>query len=182
LTVSLEKVRFLIVDDNVHMLNIVKTILRGFGAVHVIEAKDPNDAFYRLKHEAIDIVILDYVMGDEDGVAFLRRLRTDKESPTPYVPVIMLTAHSERKRVELARDAGATEFCAKPVTAAEMIRKVGAVIDRPRPFVRTDSYFGPDRRRYSDPHFDGEERRKDKLEAAMQSKKDATGDGAVTDQ
>jgi DNA-binding response OmpR family regulator len=74
----------------------------------------------------------------------------------------MLTAHSDKTRVEAARDAGASEFCAKPVTAAELLRKVGAVIDRPRPFVRTDSYFGPDRRRRDDPAYKGEERRKDR--------------------
>ena len=181
MTASLEKVRFLIVDDNVHMLNIVKTILRGFGATHVVEAKDPGEAFYRLEHDAIDIVVLDYVMGEEDGVAFLRRLRNDRKSPTPYVPVIMLTAHSERNRVEAARDAGATEFCAKPVTAAEMIRKVAAVIDRPRPFVRSDSYFGPDRRRQNDPDYAGPERRQNRLDEALSRPGDSPGDGAVTD-
>jgi two-component system chemotaxis response regulator CheY len=160
LAVSLEKVRFLVVDDNVHMLNIVKTILKGFGAAHIFEAKDPAEALQRLRHEAIDIVVLDYLMGDDDGVAFLKRLRSDADSPTPYVPVIMLTAHSEKARVEAARDAGATEFCAKPVTAAEMLRKVAAVIDRPRPFVRTETYFGPDRRRFNDTNYRGDERRK----------------------
>ena len=179
---SLDKVRFLIVDDNVHMLNIVKTILRGFGATQVIEAKDPGEAFERLRHDAIDIVVLDYLMGEEDGVAFLRRLRNDRASPTPYVPVIMLTAHSEQNRVEAARDAGATEFCAKPVTAAEMLRKVAAVIDHPRPFVRSDTYFGPDRRRRDDPNFQGPERRKDRLEAATRATADALGDEPVTDQ
>lgn len=160
MSVSLEKVRFLVVDDNVHMLNIVKTILKGFGATHVFEAKDAVDAFTRLRNESIDIVILDYLMGEEDGVALLRRIRTDPDSPTPYVPVIMLTAHSERARVVAARDAGVTEFCAKPVTAADMLRKVAAVIDRPRPFIRCDTYFGPDRRRHADPNYHGEERRK----------------------
>lgn len=161
MTVSLEKVRFLIVDDNVHMLNIVKAILRGFGALHVFDAKDPVDALNRLRNDAIDIVVLDYLMGDDDGVAFLRRLRSGADSPTPYVPVIMLTAHSEKGRVEAARDAGANEFCAKPVTAADMLRKVAEVINRPRPFVRTDSYFGPDRRRHADPDYHGQERRQD---------------------
>jgi CheY-like chemotaxis protein len=147
------------VDDNVHMLNIVKTILRGFGAVNVFEAKEPADAFNYLSRDAIDIVVLDYVMGEEDGVAFLRRLRSDPKSPAPMIPVIMLTAHSEKARVEAARDAGATEFCAKPITAIEMLRKIGAVIDHPRPFIRTDTYFGPDRRRRADPEYAGEERR-----------------------
>ena len=142
------------------MLNIVKTILRGFGAVHVFEAKEPGEAIHRLRNDAVDIVVLDYVMGEEDGVAFLRKLRHETESPAPFVPVIMLTAHSERARVEAARDAGVTEFCTKPVTAAEMIRKVGAVIDHPRQFVRSGTYFGPDRRRREDPNFQGSERRK----------------------
>jgi two-component system, chemotaxis family, chemotaxis protein CheY len=174
-------VRFLLVDDNVHMLNIVKTILRGFGAVHVFEAKEPQEAINRLRHDAIDIVVLDYLMGDEDGVALLRKLRHESDSPAPYVPVIMLTAHSEKARVEAARDAGVTEFCAKPVTAAEMIRKVAAVIDHPRHFVRSDAYFGPDRRRRADPFYKGPERRKHKPPASSPGG-DATDDGAATGQ
>jgi DNA-binding NarL/FixJ family response regulator len=119
-------------------------------------------------------------MGDEDGIAFLRKLRHETESPSPYVPVIMLTAHSERARVEAARDAGVTEFCAKPVTAAEMIRKVAAVIDHPRHFVRSDSYFGPDRRRRADPSYRGPERRGHKLDRPHGLDADATDDGAAT--
>lgn len=162
MAVSLERVRFLLVDDNVHMLNIVKTILRGFGALQVFEAKTTPEALDRLKHDKIDIVVLDYQMGEEDGVVFVKRLRSSPDSPAPYVPVIMLTAHSERARVEAARDAGATEFCVKPVTAADMMKKVAMVIDRPRPFVRSADYFGPDRRRHDDPAYRGEERRADR--------------------
>jgi CheY-like chemotaxis protein len=159
MAVSLEKVRFLVVDDNLHMLTIVKTILRGFGAVYVFESKSADDAFDRLRRDSIDIVVLDYLMGEDDGVAFLRRLRRDANSPTPFVPVIMLTAHSEKARVEAARDAGVTEFCSKPVTAAEMFRKIANVVDHPRLFVRAASYFGPDRRRRPDPDYQGKERR-----------------------
>jgi DNA-binding response OmpR family regulator len=75
----------------------------------------------------------------------------------------MLTAHSEKARVQMARDAGVTEFCVKPVTPADMMKKVAAVIDRPRPFVRSDAYFGPDRRRIDDPKFKGQERRASRL-------------------
>jgi CheY-like chemotaxis protein len=41
LAVSLEKVRFLVVDDNAHALNIVRTMLRGLGAIHVFDARTP---------------------------------------------------------------------------------------------------------------------------------------------
>jgi CheY-like chemotaxis protein len=149
-SVSLEKVRFLVVDDNLHVINIVKAVLRGLGALHVFDARTSKDALERLRNDAIDIVILDYMLGDEDGVEFLRRLRTDSKSPTPFVPVIMLTAHTEKSRVEAARDAGANAFCSKPVTPAEIMRKVATIIDRPQPFVRTGDYTGPDRRRRDD--------------------------------
>ena len=49
-----------------------------------------------------------------------------------------------------------------PVTSADMLKKVAAVIDHPRPFIRSDDYFGPDRRRRDDPAYAGPERRKDR--------------------
>ncbi len=159
---SLEQVRFLLVDDNVHMMNIVKAMLRGYGAVEVFEAKTVEDAVERLKRSAPDIMILDYQMAEEDGVAFIRRLRTDPDSPAPYIPVIMLTAHADRARVVAARDAGVNAFCAKPVTAVDLMKKIAAVIDDPRPFVRSDGYAGPDRRRQDALAHAGPERRADR--------------------
>jgi CheY-like chemotaxis protein len=156
---SLERVRFLVVDDNAHMINIVKTILRGFGAKHIFEARDAAEGLHSLKHDAIDIVITDYQMEVLDGIDFIKLLRNSSDSPNRYVPIIMLTAHSERSHVEQARDAGSNEFCCKPVTALELRRKVVAVVDRPRPFIKTGNYFGPDRRRKLDRNYNGPERR-----------------------
>jgi two-component system chemotaxis response regulator CheY len=156
---SLEKVRFLVVDDNVHMIRLVKTLLKGFGVRHVFEAKTIAEGIAHLRGDSIDIVILDYVIGNEDGVDFVRQVRNTAGSPAPFIPIVMLTAHSERARVEGARDAGVNEFCAKPVTAAELFRKVVAMIDHPRPYVNNPAYHGPDRRRRDDPAYAGEERR-----------------------
>jgi CheY-like chemotaxis protein len=139
-----------VVDDNAHVLNIVKTLLRGLGASQVFDVRTTDRALEHLRNDEIDIVILDYMLGADDGLAFLRRIRTDPKSPAPYVPVIMLTSHTEKSRVEAARDAGANAFCTKPVTAAEILRKVAAVIDQPRSYVRSQSYAGPDRRRRDD--------------------------------
>ena len=71
----------------------------------------------------------------------------------------MMTGHSARSRVYEARDAGVTEFVVKPVNARTLLDRIMAVIYRPRPFVRTKSYFGPDRRRRADPNFSGPFRR-----------------------
>lgn len=155
-----EKLRVLLVDDNAHMMHIVKTILRGFGIKHIAEARDAADAFDRFKNEVVDLIVVDLLMDLLDGVDFVRLVRTGTDSPNPFVPIIMLTAYSERSKVEAARDAGVTEFCAKPVTALELYRKVVAVVNRPRPFIRSSSYFGPDRRRHSGADYRGPERRK----------------------
>ncbi len=156
---SLERVKFLVVDDNSHMINIVKTLLRGFGATQIVEARDATEAFQSLKHDAIDIVITDYQMEVLDGVEFVHLVRHSSDSANRYVPIMMLTAHSERSRVLAARDAGANEFCCKPVTAIELRRKLAAIINHPRPFIKTAIYFGPDRRRHNDAKYVGPERR-----------------------
>ena len=160
---SLETVQFLIVDDNLHVLEIVKAIVRGFGVRGVVEATSGDEAIRHLRQNTVDIVILDYRLGEDDGLDFLRRLRTNADSPAPNIPVIMLTSHSERVRVEAARDAGVNAFCAKPVVPVELWRKIVEVVDRPRDFVRTDTYYGPDRRRRDDPQYAGPERRQDRI-------------------
>ncbi len=71
----------------------------------------------------------------------------------------MLTAHSEQSRVIAARDAGVNEFCSKPVTANELFRKVASLVDHPRQFIKTASFFGPDRRRHTGTVYTGTERR-----------------------
>ena len=72
-----------------------------------------------------------------------------------------MTGHSEKSRVTEARDAGVTEFVAKPVKAQTLLTRIEAVILRPRPFVRSPSYFGPDRRRTGTKDYAGPFRRAD---------------------
>jgi CheY-like chemotaxis protein len=157
---SFERLRTLIVDDNQHMINIVRVIMRGFGAKDFYEARDAAEAFDTVKHDGVDLIIVDYQMNLLDGLDFIKLVRTAKDSPNHYVPIIMLTAHSERSRVMAARDAGVTEFCCKPVTALDLYRKIVAVANSPREFVKTGSYFGPDRRRHRGATHSGAERRK----------------------
>lgn len=162
MSISLARIKFLVVDDNLHAIDLVKTMLRGFGVDQVVEAQTIADAKKALKAGPFDIVILDYLMGEEEGVTLARHIRRDPASPSPFIPIIMLTGHADRNRVMAARDAGVNEFCVKPFTPADLMKRIMAVIEHPRPFVRSDSYFGPDRRRMNDPKYKGPERRKDR--------------------
>lgn len=156
---TMNRLTVLLVDDNKHMITIVKTLLRGFGINHFLEANDAAEAFDIVRSEHIDFIIVDYLMDLLDGTDFIRLVRTGDDSPNPFIPIIMLTAYSERSKVIAAREAGVTEFCCKPVTAKELYRKVCSIVNSPRPFVRTSQYFGPDRRRVNSEHYRGKERR-----------------------
>src|SRR5690606_25691919 len=99
-------------------------------------------------------------MSPMDGVEFTRLVRNSPDTANPYLPVIMMTGHSERTRVYEARDAGVNELVVKPITAKAILDRIQAVIFRPRPYVKTDGYFGPDRRRTDAPGYRGPRRRK----------------------
>lgn len=157
---NIERVNFLIVEDNKHMSMLIKTILATLGVREAVEAADGADAFKVLRHFAADIIICDWVMQPLDGLDFARLVRTGKDSPNPYVPIIMLTGYTEMNRVTEARDTGVNEFLAKPVSAKKLYSRIRAIIEHNRPFIKTKAYFGPDRRRQALASYKGSERRK----------------------
>jgi two-component system, chemotaxis family, chemotaxis protein CheY len=179
MSTSLENMSVLIVDDNAHMIHIVKTILRGFGIKTFFEATDAAEAFDIVRSDGPDVIIVDYQMDLLDGTDFARLVRTGDDIANPFVPIIMLSAHSERKRVVAAREAGVTEFCCKPVTAEDLYKKFCAIINSPRQFVRTSTYFGPDRRRHSDEGYKGPFRRKGENDREAESVDVKAAPGAV---
>lgn len=151
--------RALVVDDNPHMRAILRNLLGDMGVHEVFEAAEGGRAFALLQRTKPDFVVTDLSMAPVDGIAFTYELRNSRESPNPFLPVIMVSGHTERTRIVAARDAGVTEFMAKPITARNLLLRITAIVDRPRPFVRTPSYFGPDRRRQNDAFHVGPWRR-----------------------
>lgn len=157
--VNLLRTTFLVVDDNRFMRDIVRNMLHAFGARTVVDAIDGADALEKFATHQPDVVILDWVLPVIDGIEVLRFMRNRKDSPNPYVPVIMLSAYGERRQVIAARDAGVTEYLVKPVAPKALYDRVTAVLVKPRDFVQTRGYFGPDRRRFVHPDYPGEDRR-----------------------
>jgi DNA-binding response OmpR family regulator len=158
---DLKALRILVVDDNRHAAEIVKSVLASVGARDIAYAATAHGAFDLMRREMMDLVILDQNLGKGgEGVDLVRRIRKDPASPSPYVSVLMLTGYADEKRVTAARDAGVTDFLVKPFTVAGLLRRIEALIFQPRPFVRSPDYFGPDRRRRDDPRYRGPERRR----------------------
>lgn len=154
----LDRLKFLVVEDNQRMRALIVKVLRELGVKDLAEAADGGAAIELMQVYTPDIVITDWKMAPVDGLELVRRIRAGKDVANRFVPVVMLTVHTERARIFEARDAGVNEFVAKPVSVRTLYARIRALIEEPRHFVRTDHYFGPDRRRKQMP-FKGENRR-----------------------
>ena len=104
--IDFNKLRFLICDDNAHMRRILRTLLHSFGAREAYEAEDGATALEMYIHYVPDIMILDWSMPIFDGLELAQMIRQPDGNGNPYTPIIMLTGHSDKRRVMMARDAG----------------------------------------------------------------------------
>ena len=156
-----ETLKALIVEDNAHMRSLLRALLNSVGIREIAEAASGLSALALLRERKSDLVLSDLAMKPMDGLEFTRRVRNDEHSPNPFVPIIMITGHTEKYRVQAARDAGVTEFLAKPITAHNLFARIAEIVERPRAFVRCDNYFGPDRRRHIQDDYSGPWRRRD---------------------
>lgn len=153
------RISVMVVEDNLPMMEITKSLLTAFGISNVICAANGEIAYKRFSQYNPDIVIADWMMKPMDGISLTERIRNSPDSPNPYVPIILMTGFSEKRRVLEARDAGVTEFLVKPFNARDLYKRIAQVIERPRQFVRSDDFFGPDRRRKKLEDYIGLQRR-----------------------
>ena len=139
---DLSSLTFLVVEDSAYMRTILRTMLQGFGARRIVEAEDGASGLEAMDRANPDILILDWVMPILDGADMVRMIR-NPQNPFAYVPVIMVTAHTERSRILEARRLGIHELLCKPISAKALYQRIASVILHPREFVKTASYFGP---------------------------------------
>jgi CheY-like chemotaxis protein len=137
----------LVVEDVRATRVIVRTILRAFGIHDVVDAADGQEALKVLAERHIDVVITDLVMQPMDGVEFTRRLRAPRNGLNPYVPVLMVSGHTDIANVKEAIAAGVTEFLVKPIVPANLEARLLSIVRTPKKQVTTKTYCGPDRRR-----------------------------------
>jgi two-component system chemotaxis response regulator CheY len=156
---DLRYVKFLIAERNPNMRGIMRQILRTFGAVEIRDAADGAQAFNFMPEFVPDIITTGWNMNPMSGIEFTKMVRRSSDSPCQMVPIIMVTAHSELAEVTKARDAGITEFLAKPLSAGGLYSRIVTCIERPRPFVRAPGYVGPCRKRRMDTDYTGPRRR-----------------------
>lgn len=114
----------LVVDDDVRMLNVIKLYLQDLYDVTVVPSGRLALKFLAKKHA--DLVLLDYLMPDEDGPTVLQQIRTD--SPDPDVPVVFLTGVSEKEKVMRGLEFRPNAYLLKPVKREVLLEKVTEIV------------------------------------------------------
>ena len=151
--------KVLVVEDMPPMLELTKSLLGIFGFGAVYGAAHAKEGYALFQSHKPDLVLTDWALEDMDGIALTEKIRTDKLSQNPYVPIVIMTGFGSKPRVEAARDAGVTEFLVKPFTSKDLYARIVQVIEKPRPFVESGDFFGPDRRRRKNMNYEGRCRR-----------------------
>lgn len=158
---SLSDLKVLVVEDNQFMRTLLVDALNAMSIGSVSAANSGKRALNLMSNNSYDLVITDLEMENGTGIELIEAIRKGQNIEDPLVPIIVLSANTTRSMITSARDAGTTEFLAKPVSAKALYRRISTIIETPRNFIRTDDYFGPDRRRRQDPTYKGPKRRKD---------------------
>lgn len=120
--------RILIVDDFEDQRDLLATTLKEAGYRSLVFADSAQEALRQLgigggtPENRIDIVLMDLLMPDMDGLEACRRIR--EEEQLQHLPVIVVTGKTEASDLTAAYTAGATDYIRKPVIPAELVARV----------------------------------------------------------
>ena len=155
--IDFSELTVLVVENNRHVMRLMREMLRAFGTNDILESADALEAYSLMLDRRIDVVILDFFLGRLDGGDFARMVRWDPSCINRTTPILLVTGLPEHYRIAKARDAGINTILAKPVAPRDLYMRISDMVENPRPFVISDEYVGPCRRRIETPR--GSERR-----------------------
>jgi two-component system, chemotaxis family, chemotaxis protein CheY len=147
---KLDRLRVMLVDNSPMMREMVQGVLESVGIRQFMAASDGARALKLLPAFGPHLAFVDWEMEPMNGLDFVRAVRALPEADNPFLPIIMLTSHAEQPWVVEAKNAGIHEYLIKPATGGAILARLASVINNPRPFVRTEGYFGPARRAASE--------------------------------
>ena len=119
--------RILVVDDDGHIRDVMRFTLQQ-GGFQVVEAKDGAEALSQFSAGGIDLVVLDIVMPESDGLEVCRKIRAQSR-----LPIIFVSSRDEELDRVLGLELGADDYLVKPFSPRELLARVKAVLRRLSP-------------------------------------------------
>jgi len=132
---------FLVVDDMEGMRRILTNSLNQIGVRTVLTAVNGADAWRIIQSQPVDVVISDWNMPVMNGLDLLKKIRESAQYAN--LPVLMMTAETERHHVHVAIEAGVSGYMIKPFNVGALESKIKKVIEQPRPKVLSASRTVP---------------------------------------
>lgn len=115
--------KVMVVDDSEFMRKVLRNILEA-GGHKVIEARNADEALERYIKESPEVITMDIIMPDKDGIEAVRRIK----EVNGKAKIIMVSALGHQKTVMRSLEAGAVDFIIKPFTADDVLESVNAVL------------------------------------------------------
>ena len=116
--------KVLIVDDERDMRHLIEMMLKN-SHFETITASSGEEAYYALRHNTVDLILLDVMMPNENGFEVCTRIRE-----TSKVPIIFLTARDASEDKVRGLTIGADDYIVKPFTIDELVARINAVLRR----------------------------------------------------
>jgi len=123
-----KEMNILVVDDFSTMRRIVKNLLTELGFSNIQEADDGKTALPILEQGGVDFLVTDWNMPGMPGIDLLKAVRAN--SKISSMPVLMVTAESQREQIMEAAQAGVNGYVVKPFTAETLKEKIDKVFAR----------------------------------------------------
>ena len=120
------KKKVLLVDDSNTVLMVEKMILSK-GPFEIVIARDGVEAVAKSKSEMPDIILLDVMMPNLDGLSACAAIRAQPE--TAGIPIIMVTTRGEEQSIEAAFRNGCTDYVTKPINGLELLTKLQNIFE-----------------------------------------------------
>ena len=143
---NLAQLNVLVVEGQLFSRRLMRDVLHALGIVNVAvyyadELFDKTDLEFQP-----DVIFTDW-SPTTDGIELIKSIRRNRANLDRCIPVVVVSAFTDLKHVCLARDAGMTEYLARPVSGEMIYRRLCSLVEHPRNFIETEIFFGPDRRR-----------------------------------
>ena len=120
------KKKILVVDDEIHIVQIVKFNLEKRGGYEVITAKNGEEGLETAKNQMPDLILSDVMMPKMSGFQFCEALKRDAE--LKKIPFIILTAKGQENDIKTGTDLGADDYITKPFSPKALLEKVAEIL------------------------------------------------------
>lgn len=165
--VDFRSMKALVALSNVQLAEYIWHFLKDNGADTVQLVHHSKDAVSRMRDFTFTHFFVGHHLEEFGGPDFARFIRMC-DGKMSEAPIIMIMSNPDREKVIESRDSGVSEIMSIPFTGLQLEERLGYVAAKPKEFIRTSTYIGPNRRRVNAQGYKGPERRKSMRVAHLQ--------------